>query len=471
MTFDYDVAVIGAGPAGEKAATKAAYLGKRVALIERAERFGGACGQGGLVSKIFRESALVYRGAARRLADVLQPIPRQRMEMANLLSAVDRVCDAHYEGVKRSIEQHRIDWLRGSARFVDRHRLHVESADGARELSAETMVIATGSRPSQPEFVPFHEPGVFHADTILGMKTLPSSLCVVGGGVIGSEFASIFAALDVRVHVIEGRDKLLGFLDDDVSEHLLGELRARGAEICLGESVIECRAEGPGRVRTVTNTGRVVESEAVLFCGGRLANTEELGLELIGVEVARSGRPVVDANYMKNVPGVYAVGDVIGFPALASTSMEQGRVAVGHALRDELQNRKDVLAFDDSHPYALVPYGLYTIPSVAMVGKTEIQLRAENEPYVVGVSGYSRHARGHLIGDTGGRLKLLAHPKTGRLLGVHIVGETAEELVHVGQACMHYEGTIHYFLRSVFNFPTLASLYKSAAYDVLQKLE
>jgi NAD(P) transhydrogenase len=471
MSFDYDVAVIGAGPAGEKAATKAAYLGKRVALIERAQRFGGACGQGGLVSKILRESALVYRGAARRLADVLQPIRRQRLEMANLLSAVDRVCDAHYEGVKRSIEQHRIEWIRGSASFLTPNRLRVTGSEPDRELSANTIVIATGSRPSQPEFVPFHAPGVFHADTILGMSTLPSSLVVVGGGVIGSEFASIFAALDVRVHVIEGRDKLLGFLDDDVGEHLLAELRARGTEICLGESVTECRAEGAGRLRVVTNTGRVVESEAVLFCGGRLANTDDLGLERIGVQVARQGRPVVDENFSTNVPGVYAVGDVVGFPALASTSMEQGRVAVGHALRDELSSRKDVLAFDDSRPYPLLPYGLYTIPSVAMVGKTEVQLRAENQAYVVGVSSYAKHARGHLLGDVGGRLKLLADPASGRVLGVHIVGETAEELVHVGQACMHYEGTIHYFLRTVFNFPTLAGLYKSAAYDVLQKLQ
>jgi NAD(P) transhydrogenase len=458
--------VIGAGPAGEKAATKAAYLGKKVALIERAERFGGACGKGGLVSKILRESALVYRGAARRLADVLQPIPRQRLEMANLLSAVDRVCDAHYLGVKHSVEKHGIEWLRGTASFVDAHTL---SVDG-KELTAKVIVIATGSRPSQPDFVPFTAPGVFHADTILGMTTLPRSLTVVGGGVIGTEFASIFAALDVRVHVIEGRDKLLGFLDDDVSEHLLGELRARGTEICLSEAVTECRAEGPGRVHIATNTGRTVESEAVLFCGGRLANTDELHLERIGIDLGRLGRPSVDANYQTTVEGVYAVGDVIGFPALASTSMEQGRVAIGHALRNELSNRKDVLAFDDLHPYPLVPYGLYTIPSVAMVGKTEAELRSAGEPYVVGVSSYEKHARGHLIGDVSGRLKLLAHPETGRVLGVHIVGETAEELVHIGQACMHYQGTIHYFLRSVFNFPTLASLYKSAAYDVLQKL-
>jgi NAD(P) transhydrogenase len=208
----------------------------------------------------------------------------------------------------------------------------------------------------------------------------------------------------------------------------------------------------------------------VLFSGGRLANTEELALDEIGVACARQGRIPVDAFFRTSVQHVYAVGDVIGFPALASTSMEQGRVAIGHALRDQIDTRTDALPFDDALPYALLPYGLYTIPSVAMVGATEDQLRADGRSYVAGVARYASQARGHLIGDTSGRLKLLADPKTRRILGVHIVGETAEELIHIGQACMHYEGTIDYFLRTVFNFPTLAGLYKSAAYDILQRL-
>lgn len=466
----FDVAVIGAGPAGEKAAIKAAYFGKKVVLIERAERFGGACGAGGLASKILRESGLVYRGAARRLSDVLQPVPRREIEMQNLLRALDLVCDAHYHGVKDAIDQHGIEWRRGTARFVDPRRLSVTSPTGeVHELTAEIIVVATGSRPSQPSFVPWGAPNVYHADTVLTMKTLPKCLTVVGGGVIGTELASIFGSLGVDVHVIEQRPKLLAFLDEDVSEHLMKELAARGTHMHLGREVTACRPEKDG-VSVVTDDGATVHADAVLFCGGRLANTDELGLAQIGITLGRQGRPVVDDVFRTSVPHVYAVGDVIGFPALASTSMEQGRTAIGHALRDIIKTRPDALPFDDSLPYPLLPYGLYTIPSVAMVGKTEAQLRTEGTPYVEGTSSFARNARGHLIGDISGRLKLLADPKTRKVLGVHIVGETAEDLIHIGQACMHYEGTIDYFLRTVFNFPTLASLYKSASYAILQQL-
>lgn len=463
MTMDaFDVAVIGAGPAGEKAAVRAAYLGKRVAIIERAPRFGGTCGKGALASKILRESALIYRGAARRLADVLQPAPRNAIGIPDLLRAVDRVCDAHYDGVRAAIEEHGITWLHGSASFVDPQRLAIA---GVGEITAKVIVIATGSRPSQPSFVPWDAPGIYHADTILSMPTIPRRLAVVGGGVIGAELASIFAALDVEVDIVEQRPKLLQFLDDDTSEHLAAELRARGASLHLGETVTSCTDD----LRITTDRGTAIAADAVLFCGGRLANTDDLALDRIGITPARHGRLDVDEFFRTNVPHVYAVGDVIGFPALASTSMEQGRVAVSHALRDELHDRPDVLPFDQV-PYSLLPYGLYTIPSVAMVGATEAQLRADGRPYVAGVASYGKHARGHLIGDTTGRLKLLADPTTHRVLGVHIVGETAEELVHLGQACMHYEGTIDYFLRTVFNFPTLAGLYKSAAYDILRRL-
>lgn len=478
--FDFDVAVIGAGPAGEKAAVRAAYLGKKVVLIERDSRFGGTCGKGALASKILRESAMIYRGAARRLADVLHPVVPVATRMQDLLRAVEHVCDAHYDGVKVAIEKHGITWVKGSARFLDDHRLEVvpSGAEGSqgtkgaapREISANIIVIATGSRPSQPSFVPWGAPGVFHADTILSMPTIPKRLAVVGGGVIGVELASIFAALDVDVHVIEQRPRLLQFLDDDVSEHLVTELASRGAKTHLGETVTECNVDGKTGVVVTTDKGTTITADAVLFAGGRLANTEDLALDRLDITPTRNGRLTVDDFFRTRAPNVYAVGDVIGFPALASTSMEQGRVAIGHAFKSEVGDRHDVLPFDASLPYPLLPYGLYTIPSVAMVGATEAQLRAEGRPYVAGVGSYARQARGHLIGDTSGRLKLLADPATRRVLGVHIVGETAEELVHIGQACMHYEGTIDYFLRTVFNFPTLAGLYKSAAYDVLQRL-
>jgi NAD(P) transhydrogenase len=465
VSDEYDVAVIGAGPAGEKASLRAAYFGKRVALLERAPRFGGACGSGGLASKILRESALVYRGASRRLADVLNPAPGRSLEMANFLSAVGLVCDAHYENVRHNIDRHHVEWIRGSARFLDPHRIAI----GDREITAETIVIATGSRPAQPSFVPWGAPGVFHADTILSMREIPKRLVVVGGGVIGMEFASIFAALDVDVHVIEQRPQLLPFLDADVVEHLVRELSARGAHVHCAAEVVRCRTGDDG-VEIETDRGERIVADAILFAAGRTANTDELDLDRAGVTLGRFGRPVVDEFFRTSAPHIYAVGDVIGFPALASTAMEQGRSAIGHALKDEIEKRADALPFDDSLPYALIPYGLYTIPSVAMVGKTEAELTREGTPYVAGVCSYAQHARGHLIGDSGGRLKLLCHAKTRHLLGAHIVGETAEELIHLAQACMHYEGTIDYFVRSVFNFPTLASLYKSAAYDALGKL-
>jgi NAD(P) transhydrogenase len=464
MGHDFDVAVIGAGPAGEKAAVKAAYLGKRVCLVERSERFGGACGKGGLASKILRESALQYRGAMRRLVDVLQPVPRQELRMENLLRAVDLVCDAHFRGVRDSIHAHHIEWVHGEARFADAHTLAV----GDRRLTAGVIVVATGSRPSRPSFVPWGAPCVYDADSILGMPCVPRRLAVIGGGVIGAELASIFAALDVEVVLVEQRPRILGFLDEDVGDHLLAELRARGARVHLGAEVTGCET-GAGGARVTVSGGPPIEADAVLFAGGRLANTDGLGLEAIGVALGRQGRPAVDAVFRTSVPHVYAVGDVIGFPALASTSMEQGRVAIGHALRDEIAGRPDTIPAD-SLPYPLVPYGIYTIPSVSMVGHTETELRAAGRPYLVGTSSYARQARGHLIGDTSGRLKLLCDPETRRVLGVHIVGETAEELIHLGQACMHFDGTIEYFLRSVFNFPTLAGLYKSAAYDILQRI-
>jgi NAD(P) transhydrogenase len=400
----------------------------------------------------------------RRLVDVLQPVPRQELAMENLLRAVDLVCDAHYRGVRDGIQAHHIEWVRGEARFAGPHTLRV----GERKLTAGIIVVATGSRPSRPAFVPWGAPCVYDADTILGMPRVPRRLAVVGGGVIGTELASIFAALDAEVDLVEQRGRILPFLDDDVGEHLIAELGARGAHIHLDAEVTACET-GPSGVRLTVAAGPAIQADCVLFAGGRLANTDGLGLEEIGVTLGRQGRPVVDQHFRTSVPHVYAVGDVIGFPALASTAMEQGRVAIGHALRAEIAGRPDAIP-SDSLPYPLVPYGIYTIPSVSMVGATEAQLTAAGTPYLAGTSSYARHSRAHLIGDTSGRLKLLCDPVSRRVLGVHIVGETAEELIHLGQACMHFEGTIEYFLRSVFNFPTLAGLYKSAAYDILAKL-
>lgn len=471
MVRDFDLVVIGSGPTGEKAAVKAAYFGKRVAVVERYPVLGGECRRAGLPSKVLREAALSFSGARRRLGDLFRVTPGQRMQVGSFLQACDSLCDTHADRVSGNLARHGVAGMRGSARFVDPHRLALTNDGEHRELTADVFLVATGSRPARPAFIPFGERGVYCSDTILTMDELPRTLCIVGAGVIGTEYASIFQTLGVEVHLVDGRPHVLGFLDREIHDHLLAELRERGMHTHLGEEVVSCVASA-GEVAVTTNRGTSVRCDALLFSGGRLANTDELGLADIGVTLGRAGRPVVDDVFRTSVPHVFAAGDVIGFPALASTGMEQGRVAVAAAFRFEAEHagRPDVVSLEQTMPYALLPYGIYTIPSVSMVGQTEEQLRASGRRYLVGRASYAAQDRGRLLGDANGMLKLLCDAETRELLGVHIVGETAEELVHIGQACMHFRGTIEYFLRSVFNFPTLASLYKAAAYDILTSL-
>jgi NAD(P) transhydrogenase len=469
MAHDVDLLVIGSGPAGEKAAVKAAYFGKRVALVERWPRIGGECRKAGLPSKVLREAALSYSGARRRLGDLFRVTPGEPMRMDSFLHACDELCDAHGERISDNLARHGVTVMQGTARFEDAHRLRI---DDQAVISADVILIATGSRPHRPAFIPFGEPGVHCSDTILGMERLPRTLTVVGAGVIGTEYASIFQALGVDVTLIDGRPRVLGFLDAELHDRLLHELRERGMHTHLGHEVAACRVGAANEIEVETDGGVTVRSEALLFSGGRIANIEELGLDRIGVATGKHGRPVVDELFRTSVPHIYAAGDVIGFPALASTSMEQGRVAVAAAFdfEDEHAGRADTMTLEATIPYPLLPYGIYTIPSVSMVGQTEEQVAASGRPYVIGRAPYARQDRGRMIGDPAGLLKIVCDAETRELLGVHIVGETAEELIHIGQACMHFRGTIEYFLRTVFNFPTLGTLYKSAAYDVLTRL-
>lgn len=469
MQHDFDLLVIGSGPAGEKAAVKAAYFGKRVAIVERWPELGGECRKAGLPSKVLREAALSYSGARLRLGDLFRVAPGEPMPMERFLHASDQLCAVHAERIADNLERHGVTPLRGTARFVDPHRLRI---DDATEVSAEVILIATGSRPHRPDFIPFGQPGIHCSDTILGMERLPRTLTVVGAGVIGSEYASIFQALGVEVTMLDGRSRVMGFLDHEIHDRLLGELRERGMRILLGQAVAACRVRGPGMVEVLTDGGAVIHSEALLFSGGRIANTDELGLDRAGVATGKNGRPVVDELFGTSVPHIYAAGDVVGFPALASTSMEQGRVAVAAAfhLEDAHAGRADTLTLEATIPYPLLPYGVYTIPSVSMVGQTEEQVAASGRAYAIGRASYAQQDRGRMIGDPSGLLKLVCDRDTRELLGVHIVGETAEELIHIGQACMHFHGTIEYFLRTVFNFPPLGTLYKAAAYDVLTRL-
>lgn len=469
MQHDFDLLVIGSGPAGEKAAVKAAYFGKRVAVVERWPELGGECRKAGLPSKVLREAALSYSGARQRLGDLFRVAPGQPMRMDSFLHACDSLCDVHAERITDNLARHGVTVLHGTARFEDAHRLRI---DDRATVSADVILIATGSRPHRPAFIPFGEPGIHCSDTILGMERLPRTLTVVGAGVIGTEYASIFQALGVDVTLIEGRPRVLGFLDAEVHDRLLRELCERGMRTHLGHQVAACRVYGPGEIEVETDGGVTVRSEALLFSGGRIANTDQLGLDRIGVATGKNGRPVVDELFGTSVPHIYAAGDVIGFPALASTSMEQGRVAVAAAFHFEAEHagRADTLTLEATMPYPLLPYGIYTIPSVSMVGQTEEQVAASGRPYAIGRASYAQQDRGRMIGDPSGLLKIVCDANSRELLGVHIVGETAEELIHIGQACMHFRGTIEYFLRTVFNFPTLGTLYKAAAYDVLTRL-
>ncbi len=471
MKFDYDLVVIGSGPAGEKAAVKAAYFGKRVAVVERAAALGGECHRAGLPSKVLREAALSYSGARRRLGDLFHAAPGSPMKMESFLGACAPLCETHSDRVSANLARHGVTCIRGDARVASAHTVAIAGGAMPIVISAEIILIATGSRPSRPDFVPFGAPGVHDSESILAMERLPRSLCVVGAGVIGTEYASIFQALGVSVHLVDGRPRVLGFLDAELHDVLLADLRARGMCLHLGEEVLSCVATAGG-VSVTTDRGAVIETEALLFSGGRIANTDSLGLAGVGVALGRNGRPEVDAMFRTSVPSIYAAGDVIGFPALASTSMEQGRVAVAAAFRFEREHegRADLVPLEATIPYAVLPYGIYTIPSVSMIGETEEQAAASGRPYLVGRASYGGQDRGRMLGDSSGLLKLIVDATTREVRGVHIVGETAEELIHIGQACMHFRGTIEYFLRTVFNFPTLATLYKAAAYDVLTRL-
>lgn len=458
--FDFDLVVVGSGPAGEKAAAKAAFFGKRVALVERAEELGGVCTRGGLPSKVLRQSAMTYAAAKQRLQTVLDP--EQRPSIAALLADMGPVCEARVLRIDKNLERHKIALLHGDAQLLDRHRISVRSQAGTQIVSAAFIVIATGSRPHRPAEIPFDDERVFCSESILGAKVLPRSLTVVGGGAIGAEYASIFAALGTEVDLFEEKARIVGFLDHEIGDCLQHELSRRGVRLHLGEGVSDCRLQGEG-VKTVGKKGTAVQSEALLFCGGRIGNTDGLGLEAAGITPGHNGRITVDPVFRTTVSNIYAVGDVIGFPALASAAMEQGRVAVGHAF--------GIDGTPGGGTYPLLPYGIYTIPGVSTVGKTEVQARADGHDVLIGRSYYADLDRGRLLGDHTGMCKLVCERDSLKLLGVHIVGASAEELVHIGQACMYFGGTIEYFLRNVFNFPTLSALYKTAAYDALTRRE
>jgi NAD(P) transhydrogenase len=467
----YDLVVIGSGPAGETGAATAASFGKRVAIVEKSAQIGGAStNTGTLPSKTLRETALAISGLrARDLYGVDLSIRRQAT-VADLMFHEHHVTANERQRVQQDLIRHGITLYQGRASFVDPRTLHVipndkNRADGSGEdkeilLQAGVILIATGSSPVHPPGFPFEHDRVHDSDEVLQLAQLPQSMAVIGAGVIGCEYACTFAALGAKVWIIDGRDELLPFLDNEISSALEAAMRKQfGIEFLWNRKVTHCKAPAMGELELSLDPHGCLVTDAVLVAAGRSSNTDRLNLAAAGLTPGARGLIKVDGHYQTSVPHIYAAGDVIGFPALASTSAKQARAAMFHAFRPSVET--------EASP--LLPTGIYTIPEVAMVGATEESLRAEKIDYVVGRALYADSARGEIIGDETGFLKLLFRHADMSLLGVHILGEHATELVHIGLMAMLTGGTVDLFNRACFNFPTLGDLYQDAASDALRQ--
>ena len=455
----YDLIVIGSGPAGEKGAAQAAWFGKRVALIEREPVPGGACVNTGTVpSKTLRESALHLSGFRQRgFRDAVGLTIKSDISVADFLYRKDIVVEREWERIDENLARHKVDRFSGTARFLSPHSVEVRSSGGAVELEGEIILIATGSAPHRPADVPFDGETVCDSDDILLMKHIPKTLAVVGAGVIGCEYASMFAALGVEVHLVDGRTSLLPHIDREIVRVLLEEMQHRlGVTLHLGADVETIEPAGKGLLLRLRN-GATLDIEKVLYAAGRSSNTADLNLAAAGVKTGNRGVITVNEKYQTSAPNIYAAGDVIGFPALASTSMEQARVAMVHAFDLKYKTRVATT----------LPYGIYTIPELSTIGLTEEQCLEKGIDFECGRAHFRGNARGQIVGDTNGMIKLVFDAGSLELLGVHIVGENASELLHIGMMAMHFDATISAFIESVFNFPTLGESYKYAAYDGL----
>jgi len=457
----YDLVVIGSGPAGEKGAAQASYFGKRVALVERAVDLGGACVNSGTIpSKILRESALYFSGLKQRGLYGIDYSLREGLTINDFMHRKDVIVNHERDKLQKNLAAHHVDVFAGSAAFEDAHTLVVTAEHKSPvQLHGQAVLIATGSRPHRPTEIPFDDKRVFDSDSILEMDRIPHSLAVVGGGVIGCEYASIFSALGVKVSLVDGRDRVLPFLDPELSQLLRDRLTELGTDFLLEERVVETARSDSG-VRLTLKSGKSIAPDAVLFAAGRRGSVEGLALEMAGLSLNQRGYIEVNASYQTSVPSIYAAGDVIGFPALASTSMEQGRVAACHAFGFTYKQRVA----------SQLPMGVYTIPEISSIGETEESCREKKIACEVGRARYANNARAAMAGDLTGLLKLVFRRNDRKLLGVHIIGEGATELIHVGMMALESGETIDRFIDFVFNFPTLSEMFKYAAYDGLGNL-
>ena len=458
---EYDLIVIGSGPAGQKGAICAAKMRKKVAIIDRKMTIGGVCVHTGTIpSKTLREAVLYLSGFRQRSFYGRGYVLKDRIAMSDLIFRAQAVMAREIEVIKAQLRRNYVTTLEGDASFIDDHTIEIKSEDGSQLIRGQHILIACGTRPAHDAGIPIDGKRIFDSDQVHALEELPRELVVVGAGIIGLEYTSMFAALGVKVTLLDQRPILLDFVDHEIVESLCFQLRQLGTVFRLGEKVVSIGFdEARDRVFAKLESGKTVHGQGLLYTVGRQANSDRMNIQAAGLKSDGRGKLVTNEHFQTAVPHIYAAGDVIGFPALASTAMEQGRLASCH-----------MFGKPGKMPPNLIPYGIYTIPEISMVGSTEEQLTRDKVPYEAGVARYAELAKGQMLGDEQGLLKLLFDPETLKLLGVHVIGERAAEIVHIGQVVLTMGGTIEYFRDTVFNYPTLAEAYKVAALDGLNKL-
>ncbi|MCH7734758.1 MAG: Si-specific NAD(P)(+) transhydrogenase [Chloroflexi bacterium] len=455
----YDIAIVGTGPAGQRAAIQAAKLGASVAAIEKRSSIGGAAIHAGTIpSKTLREAALYLTGFRQRVLYGADSAVKKDLSFNDLTFRLDSVLDRELSVMQDQLRRNNVEVIFGNASFSDEHTLRILTEGVVREIGADKIVLAPGTVPAKSDKVPINGRTTVDADSIFDLPAIPRTLTVIGAGIIGVEYGGIFAAMGVKVNIVDQRPDFLEFVDRGIIEALQHHMTESGVEFYLGEELVEVSSDGSG-VTAYLKNGVKLESDVLLYTIGRSGATESLGLGNIGLEIDDRGRISVDEYYRTAISHIYAVGDVIGFPGLAASAIEQGRLAARHAMGaplDELQT--------------LLPYGIYAVPEISMVGLTAEQLESDGVPFVTGIARYAETARGHILGDRYGHLRLYVHSENRSILGVHIIGENATELIHIGQTVMSLNGTLDYLVNTVFNYPTLAECYKTAALDAFNRL-
>ncbi|MBP1849893.1 Si-specific NAD(P)(+) transhydrogenase [Rhizobium halophytocola] len=458
----YDLIVIGSGPAGRRAAIQAAKLDKQVLVVERGRRVGGVSVHTGTIpSKTLRETALNLTGWRERGFYGRGYRVKQEISIDDLRRRLLITLDHEVDVLEHQFSRNRVHQIRGSAKFVDAKTIEIEKDDGeVLHAKGGSILLAVGTKPYRPDNIPFDGESIIDSDELLEIKKLPRSMVVIGAGVIGIEYATIFSALDTTVTVVEGRDTMLDFIDKEIVDDFSYQLRDRNMKLIFGQTIDSIEKEVSGKCRVTLANGRVLNAEMVLYAAGRSGATETLNLEAIGLVPDKRGRIKVDPEtFQTDIPGIYAAGDIVGFPALASTSMEQGRIAARHAVNAPARE-----------PPQYFPYGIYAVPEISTCGMSEEEVTQRGIPYECGIAHFRETSRGHIMGLDTGMLKMIFSLKTHRLLGVHIVGEGATELVHIGQAVLNLKGTVEYFVENTFNFPTLAEAYKIAGLDAWNRM-